>query len=573
MFIPMAVIFVVTGYFIVSSQLTNIKNSGKNTLDSFDEHIETSLYSIGSQLDIMMSNSSFSLSLKNLLGNMEMEQKDLTFYLVLKNFLNTYNLSSSTIHSIYLYVEDKEHFMTSSQGQIVNISNNTFYDLQWLDEYKNMDREKRIYTSRRWIQKNSYDEPVEVISVYYRNTYLDGVIVINIDKSEYGRLLRNMLASTRQSIFLVNDVGEIVCETDQSFQIDVTVNEHISDYIKNNKIDTVDEKWIKIAGKNYFINYKYSEFMNIYIVSIIPINFLFDELIFYILLAILVLLLDLVIIVVLAYSYTKRSFYYIEECINIFSEAEQGNVIEKKVNRINDEYELLLNNVIYLHLESNRVQLELMEKHHMYEMTEMMALQLQINPHFIFNTLQIMDIEVIQNMGDKSTLHTIIYQLSKVIKYALTTPTVDVTLKEELVYLKAYLEIQSIRFDNNAITYFDIDDSVYSIKVFKMLLQPVLENCFSHGRRGDGQKIVIKIKIIDNGDYIYFSVIDNGRGMSKDNLIKLRHRINDSNSKSIGLTNLNRRLLLRYGVDSGLVIRSKIGMGTIVKFVIPKNSQ
>ncbi len=85
----MAVIFVVTGYFIVSSQLTNIKNSGKNTLDSFDEHIETSLYSIGSQLDIMMSNSSFSLSLKNLLGNMEMEQKDLTFYLVLKNFLNT----------------------------------------------------------------------------------------------------------------------------------------------------------------------------------------------------------------------------------------------------------------------------------------------------------------------------------------------------------------------------------------------------------------------------------------------------------------------------------------------------
>ncbi len=573
MFLPMAIIFLATGYFIVSSQLKDIEHKSNNTLNSFDENIESSLYNIGYQLDMMMSNTSFSLSLKSILSNNEMEQKDQSFYRVLKNFLNTYELSFKYINSIYLYIDGKDKFITSSHGQIVDKNSNYFYDLDWLDEYEHMDSEKEIFTSRRWIQKNSYDEPTEVISVYYANTYLDGAVLINIDKSQYGRLLRTILISDRQKIFLVNDKGDVICTTDQSFETMDSKNQLekiVSSYVKEKNIFEFNNNWVKIGAEYYYMNYKYSEYMNIYLISAIPINHLFEELRFYFVLIILVIIANLIIITSLAYLYTKRSFSYIEECINVFSDAEQGKVVKRKVDKIDDEYGLLLNNIIYLHLKSNQVQLKLMEKHHLYEMTQMMALQLQINPHFIFNTLQIMDIEVIQNLGEKSTLHKITQQLSMVIKYALTTPTDEVTLSEELTYLRAYLEIQNIRFNNNNITYFDIDESLYDIKVFKLLLQPVLENSFAHGRRSDGMKMVIKIKIYDKKDYITFSIIDNGLGMDKKRTEEVLKMINDSNSKSIGLTNLNRRLCLRYGQASELKIRSKKEVGTIVKFSIPK---
>lgn len=572
MFLPIAFVVIVTGYFIISAQLKSLDQKGEYTLTGFDENIEASLYNFGYQLDIMMSNSTFSLSLKNLLSNSSMEQKDQSFHQVLTSFLSSYELSHDYIYSIYLYIDNRSRFMTSS-GQIINIFNNSYYDMDWFLDYRSMEEEQKVYSTHRWIQRNTFDEPLEIISVYYKNTYLDGVTVINIDKSKYGALLRNMQISDKQKIFLFNNNGDVLCATDQTFETMDSKNKissTISDYIKNDELEKIDRKWIKISDKYYYINSKFSESMNIYLISAISIDYLFLEMRFYLLLSVLVLFIVLIIITLLAYSYTKRSFYYIEQCIEVFSNAEQGKKVEKSISRINDEYDLLLNNIIYMHIRSNQVQLELLEKQHLYEMTQIMALQLQINPHFIFNTLQIMDIEVLRNLGEKSTLHKIIQQLSMVIKYALTTPTVDVTLEEELTYLKAYLEIQNIRFDSNDIVYFDIDDDILKTKVFRILLQPVLENSFCHGRRPTGEKLVIKIKIYDKGEKVSFSVIDNGKGMDRKTLLELRDRIVNDNSKSIGLTNLNRRLCLKYGQDSALNIRSKKDFGTVVSFVIPK---
>lgn len=573
MFLPIAFVLIVTGYFIITSQLKVIDRNGEYTLNNFDQNNEASLHDIGYQLDIMMSNYTFSLSLKNLLNNSYMEQKDQSFHQVLTSLLSSYELTHNYIKSIYVYIDNKSRFMTSS-GQIVDIFNNNYYDMDWLYEYRTMNETDKVYSSYRWVQRNSFDEPVEIISVYYRNTYLDGVTVINIDKSKYSALLRNMQISDKQKIFLLNNNGDILCETDQTIKSTDNKNDMsstISNFVKNDELEKIDRKWVKISDKYYYINSKYSDFMNIYLISAISFDYLLQQMQYYFLLSILVLIIVLIIITLLAYSYTKRSFFYIEQCIEIFSNAEKGKTVEKSISRVDDEYDLLLNNIIFMHLRTNQVQMELLEKQHLYEMTQIMALQLQINPHFIFNTLQIMDIEVLQNLGEKSTLHKMIIQLSMVIKYALTTPTVDVTLEEELTYLKAYLEIQSIRFDNNDIVYFDIDDDVLDTKVFRILLQPVLENSFSHGRRQNGEKLVIKVKIQDKGNYISFSVIDNGKGMDKTTLIELRNRINNDTSKSIGLANLNRRLVIKYGQDSALNIRSKENLGTVVSFIIPKD--
>ena len=126
-----------------------------------------------------------------------------------------------------------------------------------------------------------------------------------------------------------------------------------------------------------------------------------------------------------------------------------------------------------------------------------------------------------------------------------------------------------MRFNNNIVTYFEIDDSLLEYSVFRLMLQPVVENCVQHGLRSSSERCCIKIKLRRRENFIRVEIIDNGWGMTKDALKELRIKINDAKSKNIGLTNLNRRLILHYGEVSGLKILSKKEMGTLVSFLIP----
>ena len=129
-----------------------------------------------------------------------------------------------------------------------------------------------------------------------------------------------------------------------------------------------------------------------------------------------------------------------------------------------------------------------------------------------------------------------------------------------------------MRFEGGGIIYFEVDETILETKVFRLILQPMLENCFEHGMRIEKQHLLIKVKIFDQGDYIHFAVVDNGRGMSREEISELYMKINNKESKNIGLTNLNRRLLLHYGKESALKIQSKEGQGTIISFKVPKQN-
>lgn len=572
MIIPTLILFIVIGYFIISVQQEQIRKEGENSLNSFNDSLEASLYNMGYQLDVLMSNSAFSLSLKNLLDQTSMQQNDRIVFNMLKYFFNSYQSAYEYVNSVYLYLDGKERFLTSASGQIANI--NTYYDVGWYQEYMEMDKDARMFTSRRWIERYTYEEPVEVISLYYRTTYLDGLIVINVDKGKYGQLLRNALVSDKQKVFLFNSRGMPVCTTDNSFageELENAFSEKMTPYFLSDTYQKLNYTWQKIEGNLYYLYSQYSDYLDLYQTSAISVNYLFSELFYFVILAFMILLLDIGGVLLLAYFYTKRSFYFIQECVNIFSQAERGDKITHQVSEVKDEYGIILNNIIYLYLKNSKIQMDLLEQQHQNEITEMVALQLQINPHFIFNTLQIMDFEIIKKLGIQSVLHKMTQQLSLVVKYALTDPTSKVSLGKELEYLKSYLEIQKVRFGKNAITYFEVDESVLGEEVFRLLLQPMVENCFEHGMRSDEEPIVIKLKIFDKGDYIYFAVLDDGKGMDKKEVEELTERINNKTSRNIGLTNLNRRLILHYGKVSALYIQSRINRGMIIHFIIPKN--
>lgn len=570
MIIPTLVLFAVIGYLLISVQQKQIQEEGKNSLNSFNDSLEASLYNMEYQLDVMMTSSSFSLSLRNLLNQNTMQQNDRIVFYMIKNFFYSYHSAYEYVNSVYLYLDGEDRFLTSASGQIADV--NTYYDMVWLSEYKSMKPDNKMLTTRRWIKRSAYEEPVETISLYYRTTFLDGVIVINVDKGKYGKLLRNVLVSERQKVLLFNSEAQPICTTDSNIDeyTEKEFAEKLQPYLLEKTYGEINNTWQKVGKGYYFLYIQYSDYLDLFQVSAIPIGYMFSEISYYVILVCTVLLLDVTGVLLLSFLYTKSSFSFIEECVELFSKAERGEKIIHQISEVKDEYGIILNNIIYLHLQNNKMQMDLLEKQHQNEITEMTALQLQINPHFIFNTLQIMDFEIIKNMGNRSVLHKMTQQLSLVVKYALTDPTKEVTLRKEMEYLKAYLEIQKVRFGRKAITYFEVDDEVMGCEVFRLLLQPMVENCFEHGLKSDEEGIVIKLKIYDKDSSIYFAVLDNGKGMGKKEVDELLEKINAKTSKNIGLTNLNRRLILHYGKNSALKIQSRKNRGTVIHFTIPK---
>lgn len=193
---------------------------------------------------------------------------------------------------------------------------------------------------------------------------------------------------------------------------------------------------------------------------------------------------------------------------------------------------------------------------------------MQINPHFLYNTLQTLDIES-RKLQDDGRISAIVRYVSDILKYSLTDPQKSVSLQEELDYLKKYVEVQHYRFGDRFIAYYEVDDEALDAEVFRLMLQPVVENALLHAMQGLSRRGYVKVRVRLLGDFLDLHIIDNGTGMTPEELAALRTRIADRNSRSIGLTNLDRRLRLRYPGLDGLRICSIKNFGTSVSFRIP----
>ncbi|WMJ87262.1 sensor histidine kinase [Anaerocolumna sp. MB42-C2] len=571
MFIPLLLLFIIMGFMNIYSQQEELKKQGVNTLKSINDNIVYVVYSTIHQQDVMMGSAQYKLALQKLLRHDRLEFKDVVFMNAIENFIRSSESSYPYINSVYLYIDGRNNFLTSSSDQLASVDN--YYDKDWFNHYKSIPKEDKQFVETRWLKRHSYEEPKKVITIYQRMTYAKGVIVVNVNAKDFGMMIENMLYHSGQNFYYLNKKGDTLFASNPGSASDAAIENgfftnSIKEYESKGRFSK-NQEWVKLGGKYFLIYIEPASYYETYFVSMISFDVFADRLLDFLKLAFAILLINFLIVMALAWITTKTAFKHITYLVDVFSAAERGEIIEKPLLIVKDEYNLIMNNILFLFIKNNQMQTNLMEKQHQNEITEIMALQLQINPHFIFNTLQTMDLEVLKEKGGQSTLHTMIQELSRIIKYALTNPTEPVTLREELDYLKAYLQIQEIRFNHILITYFEIDDEILEHKVFRLMLQPMVENSVNHGMKSTDQHCYIKIKGFIRNDVINIAVIDNGCGMTKEEIAELYIKINDPSSKNIGLTNLNRRLLLHYGDTSKLHIRSKKNLGTGIYFKIP----
>jgi two-component system sensor histidine kinase YesM len=203
--------------------------------------------------------------------------------------------------------------------------------------------------------------------------------------------------------------------------------------------------------------------------------------------------------------------------------------------------------------------------------SELLLLQSQINPHFLYNTLDSIVWMAEQKQHEEVVLMT--SALAKLFRASITKEKELVPIRVEIEHITNYLLIQKMRYNDELNYVIDMDESILGYKTLKILLQPFVENAIYHGIRNmygmnDG---LITIRGRQAGDQIIFEVEDNGQGMSPEQLGKLLYsNIEDNGNQGIGIRNVNERIKLYFGHEYGIQIRSEIEEGTCITIVIPK---
>jgi two-component system sensor histidine kinase YesM len=245
-----------------------------------------------------------------------------------------------------------------------------------------------------------------------------------------------------------------------------------------------------------------------------------------------------------------------------------------ELSEVFSDLKVMIHCIMEMDAEMYDAKLKEQELKNQQQKMEFKMLASQINPHFIYNTLETIRMKSFTE-GNRDVAHAI-KLLGKYLHYVLeNTGTSSTTLKKELDYIQTYLSIQKLRFDDRVNYMLTVQDemNLEEYQILPLLLQPIVENAILHGLEGTNEngKIFIDVQAIDD-EFLKIYIFDNGLGMTKEELSVLIQNIQTrkpNKTSSIGLYNINQRIKLYYGGAYGMELRSHQNEGTLVTLTLP----
>lgn len=240
--------------------------------------------------------------------------------------------------------------------------------------------------------------------------------------------------------------------------------------------------------------------------------------------------------------------------------------LTSEFNRMSKKIKDLINDVYLANLQKKDLELK-------SKQAQLSALQSQINPHFLFNSLETIRMRSMLKNEDETA--NIIKNMAKILRNSISWGKDWVTVQEELKMIQYFLEIQKYRFDEKLNYHIEVDDDAKECKIPNMAYTPFIENASIHGiepKLGNG---LIKIKITKEENKIVCQITDDGVGMEKEFLDEYLHSLktNESMGDSVGIRNVYYRLKLLYGNQFEFTMSSTISEGTTVKIICPADSR
>jgi len=442
--------------------------------------------------------------------------------------------NSDTIDSIYLYSKRNSYVYSTDSSNTLN----NFFNHEWYREYISNSKNNTVCHT-----KINGEDFISVIMNIYPGSEHSGILIFNISKNYIDATINNF---------------ENLEITYSAF---LTSNKKIAYFLNANDFEKVQNDSI-FSYTHDIIGYpvSYTGFFSCNTL-IITLKQIFPIAIPYFIFII-------ISIIFVAFMCSLKFYNSISDILSMFEVMTHDTDIPfEKYNEIH----YISDNILNVLLHSKQVENDLTIHFSKFKKAQSIALQTQINPHFLFNTLNLVNTIIIEDCGRDTDAVSVINTLSKLISFSLDTQNYIVSVEEEINYAKQYIDIELIKSDYNFIVEWNISPDVLQYKTLKMILQPILENAVFHGVGSIKSDKIGKITVdsyLENNNLI-FSITDNGKGIAEDILTQITDKLNSNEiieTKHIGIVNVNNRIKLIYGEEYGCsIITSSNGTTISIK--------
>lgn len=469
------------------------------------------------------------------------------------------------IDSIYIYSEPTDTVIMDNNS----IPLSDLSDTDWINAYHVVTSPKGTIIPRS--KNNVYPQLITIIKPIYVADEKKGAIIMNINaQSIYNSMLYQQYKDGRL-FFLVNADNKIIISSELSYfntyPDDIGLNTLTIESNPKNSIYKINDKnYVVLSGDSTISDYKY--------ISAYPLELYEHKLSTMKLQIIGILLLLMIIIFILAYVASVRSYSPLNEIISFLdnSQPPADNIEEEDKNEL-----MYIINSIQTHINDKTKMAEILEERmKLLRKSQYDMLQTQINPHFLYNTLETINWMAYNMSNSENPVSKSLINLASFFRNTLTSGYF-VSIENEIKYTKEYVNILALRYGDLFDIEWDIDESILSYTIIKICLQPIIENAVYHGIKQKNDKGLIKIKGLSGDNNIILIVSDDGVGIEKDALDELNKTLSETsftNEKShIGLSNVNQRIKIIFGDSYGIHVESTVGVGTDVYVTIPKKEQ
>ena len=455
------------------------------------------------------------------------------------DILNTFNLSCNVV-----ILRMDGQYLNTGPG-ITYVNTGKIFETEWLNEVMAQKGNYVIKAGTRGAFRSNIGEMVSFVRVINDiNTQKPiGILAINLPSRFFEQAYEGLSGET--SHFALYDTsGRLICKDNES-----TFSSLNPENLLQNTREETDKLFYKsiftcdTLGDSHFI---LASRLEVRILDGLPAKLLVALIIgAFILLAFMWLINTYI---------AKNVIYPIQRLVDSMAEVQNGWLHRVSMNVNDDEIGLLKNSYNAMLIEINQLIVELLQKEKTLRMAELDALQEQMKPHFLYNTLDMIRYMALENRTDE--VYNMLETLGNFYRRFLSKGSTELSLGEEIEIVKSYLTLQRTRFEDIFTDEYEIEEGLSSIRVPRLILQPFVENSIYHGIRPKGEHGVIRVTVKRQEDFLFLSIYDNGIGMSAHQRELL---FSGKDSRSFGFQGTIERIRYYYKTEDVFEIHSTEG--------------
>lgn len=455
------------------------------------------------------------------------------------DILNTFNLSCNVV-----ILRMDGQYLNTGPG-ITYVNTGKIFETEWLNEVMAQKGNYVIKAGTRGAFRSNIGEMVSFVRVINDiNTQKPiGILAINLPSRFFEQAYEGLSGET--SHFALYDTsGRLICKDNES-----TFSSLNPENLLQNTREETDKLFYKsiftcdTLGDSHFI---LASRLEVRILDGLPAKLLVALIIgAFIFLAFMWLINTYI---------AKNVIYPIQRLVDSMAEVQNGWLHRVSMNVNDDEIGLLKNSYNAMLIEINQLIEELLQKEKTLRMAELDALQEQMKPHFLYNTLDMIRYMALENRTDE--VYNMLETLGNFYRRFLSKGSTDLSLGEEIEIVKSYLTLQRTRFEDIFTDEYEIEEGLSSIRVPRLILQPLVENSIYHGIRPKGEHGVIRVTVKRQEDFLFLSIYDNGIGMSAHQRELL---FSGKDSRSFGFQGTIERIRYYYKTEDVFEIHSTEG--------------